>query len=74
METLIENLGLVNASFKTGPFIKFNYEYTHGNAGILSIKIPFNIARRNHCLDSHCILTVMIPQMMTRAICCKKSF
>ena len=48
----------------------------HGNknTGIPSIKIPFNIARRNHFFDSHCILTVMIPEMMARAICCKKSF
>ena len=50
------------------------YVIEHGNKniGIPSIKIPFNIARRNHYLDSHCILTVMIPEMMARAICCKK--
>ena len=42
------------------------------NAGIPSIKIPLNIARRNRYLDSRCILTVMIPELMPRAICCKK--
>ena len=42
--------------------------------GMPSIKIPFNIASRNHYFDSHCILTVMIPEIMARAICCKKSF
>ena len=48
----------------------------HGNknTGIPLIKIPLNIAHRNNFLDSHCILTVMIPEMMTRAICYKKSF
>ena len=54
----------------------FEYMYNHGNKniGIPSIKILLNIARRNYYLDSHCILVVMIPEMMTRAIYCKKSF
>ena len=42
------------------------------NTGIPSITIPLNIARRNLYLDSRCILTVMIPELMARAICCKK--
>ena len=41
--------------------------------GIPSIKIPLNIARRNRYLDSCCILTVMTPELMPRAICCKKN-
>ena len=51
-----------------------NNYFDHGNknTGIPLITIPFNIARRNHYLDSHCISTVMIPEMMSRAICCKK--
>ena len=43
------------------------------NTRIPSIKTLVNIARRNHYLDSHYILMVMIPEMMTRTICCKKS-
>ena len=43
-----------------------------GNTGIPSIKIQLNIASLNHYLDSHCILTLMIPEIMIRAICCKK--
>ena len=42
------------------------------NTGILSIKIPLNVACRNRYLDFCCILTVMIPELMSRAICCKK--
>ena len=41
------------------------------NAGIPSIKIPLNIARRNRQLDSRCIITVMIPELMPPGICCK---
>ena len=43
------------------------------NTGIPLIKIPLNIARRNCYLDSHCILTVIIPELMPRAIFCKKN-
>ena len=41
---------------------------------ILLMKIPLNRACGNHYLDSSCIFTVMIPEMMPRAICCKKTF
>ena len=43
------------------------------NTRIPSIKTLVNIARRNHYLDSHYILMVMVPEMMTRTICCKNS-
>ena len=43
------------------------------NTGIPSIKIPLNIARRNHYLDSRCTLTIMILELMPRATCCKKT-
>ena len=32
------------------------------------------MAYRNHHFDSCCILTILIPEMMPRAVCCKKSF
>lgn len=36
-------------------------------------KIRLNKTRRNHYVDSHCILTVIVPEMVTQAICCKKN-
>ena len=41
--------------------------------GIPSRKIPVNIARRNRYLDSHCVLTLMIPELMQRLYVVKKS-
>ena len=37
-------------------------------------KFPLNTACRNLYLDFICTLTVMIPEMISRALCCKKSF
>ena len=42
------------------------------NLGILSIKISLNRVRRSHYLNSRCILTVMVPEMMPQANCYKK--
>ena len=44
------------------------------NTGIPSIKIPLNMVRRNHYLDFRYTLTIMIPELMPQAICCKKPF
>ena len=43
------------------------------NTEISSIKILLSRARRNRYRNSRCILTVMIPALMPRAICCKKN-
>ena len=50
--------------------------FNHGNknTGIPPIKIPNNIARRNHYPDPHCILTVMTSGLMPRVVSCKKPF
>ena len=56
------------------PFSPTFSKHGNKNTEIPSIKIPLNIARQNHYLDSRCIITIMIPEMMSRAICCKKSF
>ena len=54
-------------------------ETNHGNEnigipGISSIKIRLSIARRNHYLDFHCTLTVIMPELMAQALCFIKSF
>ena len=46
--------------------------YWNKNKGMLSIKTPLNIYSWNHYLDSCCTLMLMIPEMMARAIYCKK--
>ena len=38
--------------------------------GILSIKIPLSRACGNQYPDFCCILTVIIPEIMTYALCC----
>ena len=57
---------------ESSSLIKFN----HGNkdTGMIFMKTPLNRACQNHYLDSRCILTVMITEVMSRAICCKKVF
>ena len=54
------------------------FERGNKKTGIPPIKISLKIPRQNHHLDSRCKLTIMIPEMMPRAIknhkktCCKK--
>ena len=43
------------------------------NTEISTIKILLSRARRNRYRNSRCILTVMIPALMPRGICCKKN-
>lgn len=57
--------------FKTR-YTSVEFDNENKNAGILSIKISLSKTHRNHYLDSHCILMVMVPEMMIRAMCCEK--
>ena len=43
-------------------------------ASIMEVKILLKIVDRNHYLDTLWILTISIPEMMSRVIYCKKSF
>ena len=53
---------------------KAKWEHGNENTGILSMKFLFNRACRNHYLDFHCTLLVMIPEMIPRLTFCKQSF
>ena len=43
-------------------------------ASIMEAKILLKIVGQNHYLDSLWILTISTPEIMSRVICCKKSF
>ena len=42
--------------------------------GLLSIKIPLNRICQNCCFNYCCTFMVIIPEIMQKAICLKKSF
>ena len=65
---------MMNAINNIRPKIESEGCFMEIKTGISSIKFGLNMARRNQYLDNRCILTIMIPEMMSRSIYCKKSF